>query len=74
MPPLHRIEVVGGKRGEVHYTYSDDEMKKMTADLTRVASAGKNQFNVIKVWARWMQINFARPQWTQHIAPYAESQ
>ena len=35
MPPLHRIEVVGGKRGEVHYTYSDDEMKKLTADLKK---------------------------------------
>ena len=35
IPPLHRIEVVGGKRGEVHYTYSDDEMKKLTADLTK---------------------------------------
>ena len=35
IPPLHRIEVVGGKRGEVHYTYSDDEMKKLTAELTK---------------------------------------
>ena len=35
MPPLHRIEVVGGKRGEIHYTYSDDEMKKVTADLKK---------------------------------------
>ncbi|MGA0113755.1 MAG: DNA gyrase/topoisomerase IV subunit B, partial [Candidatus Nanopelagicaceae bacterium] len=31
IPPLHRIEVMGGggKKGEVHYTYSDDEMKKV---------------------------------------------
>jgi DNA gyrase subunit B len=37
MPPLHRIEVIGGggKKGEVLYTYSDDEMKKVTADLTK---------------------------------------
>ena len=35
MPPLHRIEVVGGKRGEIHYTYSDDEMKKITADIKK---------------------------------------
>ena len=35
IPPLHRIDVVGGKRGEVHYTYSDDEMKKVLADLTK---------------------------------------
>ena len=37
MPPLHRIEVMGagGKKGEVLYTYSDDEMKKVTADLTK---------------------------------------
>ncbi|MBU6254536.1 MAG: type IIA DNA topoisomerase subunit B, partial [Acidobacteria bacterium] len=28
IPPLHRIEVIGGggKKGEVHYTYSDDDM------------------------------------------------
>jgi DNA gyrase subunit B len=26
---------VGGKRGEVIYTYSDDEMKKVTANLTK---------------------------------------
>ena len=35
IPPLHRIDVVGGKRGEVHYTYSDDEMKRLLADLTK---------------------------------------
>ena len=37
IPPLHRIEVLGtgGKKGEVLYTYSDDEMKKITADLTK---------------------------------------
>jgi DNA gyrase subunit B len=35
MPPLHRIEVVGGKRGEIHYTYSDDEMKKVTAEIKK---------------------------------------
>jgi len=35
IPPLHRIEVVGGKRGEIHYTYSDDEMKQLTANLTK---------------------------------------
>lgn len=35
IPPLHRIDVVGGKRGELHYTYSDDEMKRLLADLTK---------------------------------------
>ena len=35
IPPLHRIDVVGGKRGEIHYTYSDDEMKRTLADLTK---------------------------------------
>ncbi len=35
IPPLHRIDVVGGKRGEVIYTYSDDEMKKITAGLIK---------------------------------------
>ncbi|MGI9199154.1 MAG: DNA gyrase/topoisomerase IV subunit B [Candidatus Nanopelagicaceae bacterium] len=37
IPPLHRIEVVGsgGKKGEYIYTYSDDEMKKVTADLLK---------------------------------------
>jgi DNA gyrase subunit B len=35
MPPLHRIEVIGGKRGEIHYTYSDDEMKKITAQIKK---------------------------------------
>ncbi len=34
-PPLHRIDIVGGKRGEVHYTYSDDELKKYLSDLTK---------------------------------------
>ena len=40
IPPLHRIEVMGsgGKKGDFHYTYSDDEMKKVLADL---AKAGK---------------------------------
>jgi DNA gyrase subunit B len=37
IPPLHRIEVMGsgGKKGEVHYTYSDDEMKKLLTDLKK---------------------------------------
>jgi DNA gyrase subunit B len=37
IPPLHRIEVMGGggKKGSFLYTYSDDEMKKVTADLTK---------------------------------------
>ena len=35
IPPLHRIDVIGGKKGEVHYTYSDDEMKKVTAQLKK---------------------------------------
>ena len=35
IPPLHRIDVIGGKKGELHYTYSDDEMKKYLASLTK---------------------------------------
>ena len=35
IPPLHRIDVIGGKRGEVFYTYSDDEMKKVIAQLKK---------------------------------------
>ena len=40
IPPLHRIEVMvgGGKKGEVHYTYSDVEMKKL---LEALKKAGK---------------------------------
>ena len=41
IPPLHRIDVVGGKRGELHYTYSDDEMKKVLADLTKTGKRWK---------------------------------
>ena len=37
IPPLHRIETMGGggKKGEYIYTYSDDEMKKVTAELIK---------------------------------------
>ena len=35
IPPLHRIDVIGGRKGEVHYTYSDDEMKKVIAQLKK---------------------------------------
>jgi len=37
IPPLHRIEVIGGggRKGEVHYTYSDDDMKKLLTDLKK---------------------------------------
>ena len=37
IPPLHRIEVIGGggNKGEVHYTYSDDDMKKLLTDLKK---------------------------------------
>jgi len=35
IPPLHRIDVIGGKMGEVFYTYSDDEMKKVIGQLKK---------------------------------------
>jgi DNA gyrase subunit B len=38
VPPLHRIEISGARKGEFHYTYSDDEMKRYLASLTK---AGK---------------------------------
>jgi DNA gyrase subunit B len=41
IPPLHRIDVVGGKRGELHYTYSDEEMKKVLTDLTKAGKRWK---------------------------------
>ncbi len=45
IPPLHRIDVIGGKKGELHYTYSDDEMKKV---ITALKKDGKSQSSVIK--------------------------
>jgi len=43
IPPLHRIEVMGGggKKGEVHYTYSDDEMKKLLNDMKKIGKRWK---------------------------------
>ncbi len=35
IPPLHRIEVLGGKRADFQYTYSDDEMKRVTAEIKK---------------------------------------
>ena len=35
IPPLHRIDVIGGKKGEIYYTYSDDEMKKVITSLKK---------------------------------------
>jgi DNA gyrase subunit B len=37
MPPLHRIEVVGSgsKKNDVIYTYTEAEMRRTVADLTR---------------------------------------
>jgi DNA gyrase subunit B len=35
IPPLHRIDVIGGKKGEIYYTYSDDEMKKIITSLKK---------------------------------------
>jgi len=38
VPPLHRLEVIGGpgKKNEYRYTYSDAEMRRTIADLERV--------------------------------------
>jgi DNA gyrase subunit B len=41
MPPLHRLEVIGGKRGEVHYSYSDEEMRKITGALSKAGKRWK---------------------------------
>jgi len=65
IPPLHRIEVVGGggKKGEVHYTYSDDDMKKLLTELKKQARDGKSHFSAIKALARWMPISSVKPLW-----------
>ena len=43
IPPLHRIETMGGggKKVEYIYTYSDDEMKKKTAELSKAGKKWK---------------------------------
>jgi DNA gyrase subunit B len=43
IPPLHRIETMGagGKKGEYIYTYSDDEMRKITGDLKKAGKKWK---------------------------------
>jgi DNA gyrase subunit B len=43
IPPLHRIEPMGGggKKGEYIYTYSDDEMRKVTSDLKKAGKKWK---------------------------------
>ena len=43
IPPLHRIELMGsgGKKGEYIYTYSDDEMKKLTSDFKKAGKKWK---------------------------------
>ncbi|MGA1739147.1 MAG: toprim domain-containing protein, partial [Candidatus Nanopelagicaceae bacterium] len=43
IPPLHRIEVVGsgGKKGEIFYTYSDDEMKRKLSELSKAGKKWK---------------------------------
>jgi DNA gyrase subunit B len=43
IPPLHRIELMGsgGKKGEYIYTYSDDEMKKLTAEFKKAGKKWK---------------------------------
>ena len=43
IPPLHRIETMGtgGKKGEYTYTYSDDEMRKVTSDLKKAGKKWK---------------------------------
>jgi DNA gyrase subunit B len=43
IPPLHRIEVMGagGKKGDFYYTYSDVEMRKVLADLTKAGKKWK---------------------------------
>ncbi len=36
VPPLHRLEIVRpGAKNEIRYTYSDEEMKKVVADVQR---------------------------------------
>ena len=36
VPPLHRLEIIKpGAKNEIRYTYSDEEMKKVVADLAK---------------------------------------
>lgn len=36
VPPLHRLEIIKpGAKNEIRYTYADDEMKRVVADLTK---------------------------------------
>jgi DNA gyrase subunit B len=50
IPPLHRIEVVGGggKKGNYIYTYSDDEMKKVTAELKKEGQALERAYSALQ--------------------------
>ena len=43
IPPLHRIEVTGsgGKKGDFHYTYSDEEMRKVLGGLSKAGKKWK---------------------------------
>jgi DNA gyrase subunit B len=42
VPPLHRVEMSGGKGAEVRYTYSDAELRKLLADLDRTGRKYKD--------------------------------
>ena len=42
VPPLHRVELSGGKGAEVRYTYSDSELRKLLADLDRTGRKYKD--------------------------------
>ena len=70
VPPLHRVEVVhaGSKANEMIYTYSEQELHTLLAQLEERVSATRSRSSAIRVWGRWMQGSWPRPPWIRGTA------
>jgi DNA gyrase subunit B len=67
VPPLHRIELSNPKKGmdKYVYTYSDPELQRKLAELTKKGVRWKDPCSATRASARWTPTSSRRPRWTR---------
>jgi DNA gyrase subunit B len=71
MPPLHRLEVIGGpgKKNEYIYTYNEAQMRATRAPWSEGRKRIKEPPQRYKGLGRWTPTNWPTRRWTHATAP-----
>ena len=71
VPPLHRIEVIGGggRKNEYVYTYSEAELRRDAEEAGQAPASGtRTTSSGTRASARWTPTSWRRRRWTRGTA------